>query len=243
MIDDLFDRLAKLENAPRDAGASAAIADGLRRAPNAVYALTQTVLVQDEALKRANARIEELEDATQGERPTGSFLDSMRDAIMGPGSSRGSVPSVRPAQANTRSPWTGQPTAPLPGGAYAQPAGGGSSFLGTAAAAATGMIGGSLLMNGIRGLMGGGQQQSFGGNLADNSRSPWGSDSTSSNNDSLSRDAGINDIGKSDGSNDGNRFAGSDSDWNNASPDPDQNSGQDDGGFDGGDFDGGSDYA
>ena len=64
LIDDLFDRLAKLEGSPRDADAEAAIRDDLRRAPNATYALVQTVLVQDEALKRANARIEELE--TQG---------------------------------------------------------------------------------------------------------------------------------------------------------------------------------
>ena len=63
LVDDLFDRLAKLENAPRDPDAAAAIADGLRQAPNAVYALVQTVLLQDEALKRANARIQELEQA------------------------------------------------------------------------------------------------------------------------------------------------------------------------------------
>jgi uncharacterized protein len=53
--------LASLENAPRDAEAERLIADGLRRAPHAVYALVQTALVQDEALKRANARIEELQ--------------------------------------------------------------------------------------------------------------------------------------------------------------------------------------
>ena len=61
MIDDLFDRLSRLESAPRDPDAVAAIAQGLRKAPNAVYALVQTVLVQDEALKRANSRIQELE--------------------------------------------------------------------------------------------------------------------------------------------------------------------------------------
>ncbi|HEY0236212.1 MAG TPA: DUF2076 domain-containing protein, partial [Afipia sp.] len=50
MVDELFDRLAKLETAPRDTDAESAIMAGLRRAPNAVYALVQTVLVQDEAL-------------------------------------------------------------------------------------------------------------------------------------------------------------------------------------------------
>ena len=61
LIDDLFDRLAKLENTPRDPEAMSAIMQGLRKAPNAVYALVQTALVQDEALKRANDRIQELE--------------------------------------------------------------------------------------------------------------------------------------------------------------------------------------
>ena len=61
LIDDLFDRLSRLENSPRDPDAQAAIAQGLRTAPNAVYALVQTVLVQDEALKRAHERIQELE--------------------------------------------------------------------------------------------------------------------------------------------------------------------------------------
>ena len=61
MLDELFDRLASLENAPRDPEAVGAINEGLQRAPNALYPLVQTVLVQDEALKRADARIRELE--------------------------------------------------------------------------------------------------------------------------------------------------------------------------------------
>ena len=39
LIDDLFDRLAKLENAPRDSEANSAIMQGLRNAPNAVLSL------------------------------------------------------------------------------------------------------------------------------------------------------------------------------------------------------------
>ena len=82
LVDDLFDRLSKVEGAPRDPDATAAIAQGLRQAPNALYALVQTVLVQDEALKRAHDRIQELEG--QGEaQPSGGFLDSMRETIFG----------------------------------------------------------------------------------------------------------------------------------------------------------------
>src|ERR1700726_5174002 len=101
MIDELFDRLSKLEGAPRDPDAVAAINEGLRKAPNAVYALVQTVLLQDEALKRANARIEEFEraaGAAGGAEPQqGGFLDSMRNLLTGRHAPRGSVPSVGPA--------------------------------------------------------------------------------------------------------------------------------------------------
>ena len=67
LVNELFDRLATLENNSRDRNAERLITDGLRQAPHAVYALVQTALVQDEALKLANARIEELQGA--GRRP------------------------------------------------------------------------------------------------------------------------------------------------------------------------------
>src|SRR6476661_9976747 len=83
MVDDLFDRLARLETAPRDAAAEQVIADGLARAPHAIYPLVQTVLIQDEALKRADARLRELTGEDAGEPASGGFLDSMRDALTG----------------------------------------------------------------------------------------------------------------------------------------------------------------
>lgn len=107
LIDDLFDRLAKLESAPRDAEAMSAIMQGLRNAPNAVYALVQTALVQDEALKRAHDRIQELEAATGQQQPAqqqGGFLDSMRDAIFGQGQPHSSVPPVRAPDIGGRDP-------------------------------------------------------------------------------------------------------------------------------------------
>jgi hypothetical protein len=102
LVDDLFDRLAKVEGAPRDSDATAAMQEGLRKAPNALYALVQTVLVQDEALKRASLRIEELERSHAGEQQqSGGFLDSMRDAVFGKDSQqRGSVPNVPPPAQN-----------------------------------------------------------------------------------------------------------------------------------------------
>jgi hypothetical protein len=106
MVDDLFGRLSGMESAPRDPDATAAIAQGLRSAPNAVYALVQTVLVQDEALKRANSRIQELEAGGAPEQtPPGGFLDSMRGAIFGQNQPHGSVPNVRPPETVSRPVW------------------------------------------------------------------------------------------------------------------------------------------
>ena len=211
LVDDLFDRLSKLENAPRDPDAIAAISDGLRKAPGAIYALVQTVLLQDEALKRAHARIQELEAGHAPEQAqSGGFLDTMRESLFGSGPSRGSVPNVPPRDARPvwnsggamqqTQPGYGQPPygqAPGQGqgqGYGAPPmGGGGGSFLGTAAAAAAGVVGGSLLLSSIRGMMGGPHQQAFGDTNALGDRSPWGGSDQSGG--SLARDAGLDDIG------------------------------------------------
>jgi hypothetical protein len=66
----------------------------------------------------------------------------------------------------------------------------GGSFLGTAAATVAGVIGGSMLLNGIRSAFGGGGNQAFGGGYG-SSPSPWGGGSGGE----LSRDAGVGDIG------------------------------------------------
>src|SRR5438046_8167725 len=98
LVIELFDRLATLEDAPRDPDAERLIRDGLRQAPNAPYALVQTVLVQDEALKRANARIRQLEGGAAAPERDTSFLGSMRDTLLGSRERRPSVPSVGPAE-------------------------------------------------------------------------------------------------------------------------------------------------
>ena len=71
------------------------------QAPNAVYALVQTALVQEEALKRAEARIRELEDAGQHRR-------SARPAF-----SAACARPVRPARTGAaRCPRCGRPRTP-----------------------------------------------------------------------------------------------------------------------------------
>jgi hypothetical protein len=262
LVDDLFDRLSKLENAPRDPDAIAAISDGLRKAPGAVYALTQTVLLQDEALKRAHARIQELEAGHAPEpAQSGGFLDSMRDTLFGSGPSRSSVPNVPPRE--QRPVWNTGQAMPQPQPGYGQPpygqpygqapaapafggGGGGGSFLGTAAAAAAGVVGGSLLLSSIRGMMGGGShQQAFGDSNAFGDRgsggSPWGGSDQSGG--SLARDAGLDDIGSNRDSRQG-LFDQASNDQTDQGYDDRDGGGVDlaDGG-DFGDDDGGSDYA
>ena len=139
----------------------------------------QTALVQDEALKRANARIEELQEQVGGQGQPGSFLDNMRDAVLGRSGPRSSVPS-----APSYRPQAGYPpqTPPYPTGPSLAPGmgpafGSGGSFLGTAASTAAGVIGGGLLLNSIRSMFGehaglGGHERgelgSSGGRAADN---------------------------------------------------------------------------
>lgn len=206
LVIELFDRLGTLEDAQRDAEAERLIRDGLAQAPNAAYALVQTVLVQDEALKRANARIRELEQGGETPARDTSFLGSMRDSLFGARESRGSVPSVRPdagpqASAAGMSPaWrTGaQPVSPGLAPAAA-PMGMGGSFLGTAASTAAGVIGGALLLDGIRSMMGshGTAHAAFDPSThaafdpAAGAPSPW-----SGAGGELSRDAGLDDVGR-----------------------------------------------
>ena len=251
LIDELFDRLASLERNPRDPDAVRAINEGLQRSPNALYPLVQTALVQDEALKRADARIRELEDELELEpgEPVKQpgFLDNMRDALIGKpqGSSHGSVPTVRPGEAaRPVSPWgnaaaqSGYAAQPgygaQPGGYGAAPQAPGSvggSFLGTAAATAAGVVGGALLMNSFRGMFGGHHQgQSAFDSGSGAGGAPWGSDSRGSD---LARDAGVNDIGR------GGRTADADDGSQRAGL---FDSSQGDSDFDGGEIDVGGDF-
>jgi hypothetical protein len=254
LVDDLFDRLSKLEGTPRDPDAAAAIAQGLRSAPNAVYALVQTVLLQDEALKRANSRIQELEAGGAGEqRQSGGFLDSMRETIFG--QERGSVPNVRPPDMASRPTWNSgqvlqqaQPPGQFNQGPYGQPygapqapmGGGGGSFLGTAAAAAAGVVGGSLLLGSIRSMMGGGSHQSFGDTAGSGGGVEDRRPSSDQSGGDLARDAGINDIGSSGRGADDNSRAGL---FDSASNDDDHDDADRDSDDFDGDGDGDSDYA
>ena len=129
LIVDLFDRLQPFESQPRDPEAERLIGERTARQPGAPYLLTQTVLVQEQALKAAQARIAELE-ARAGGGASGGFLSS--------------APSIGP--------WGAKPAAP-PAPAPVPTVRGGS-FLQSALATAAGVAGGALLFEGLRDLFG-----------------------------------------------------------------------------------------
>ena len=156
-VAELFERLARLENSPREREAEEFIMEGLRYAPNSPYAMVQTILVQEEALERANARVQELEmqGGAEPAQAGGGFLDSLRGAFGGNAGTprRVSVPSAggRPM---------GVPTGFRPNSAAGnqpqpqQEIGRGGGFLGQAASIAAGVVVGSMVADALRGQFG-----------------------------------------------------------------------------------------
>ena len=64
IIDDLFDKLrdAEQQSGPREPIAEAHIRSRVQQQPGAPYYMAQTILMQEQALQTAQARIAELED-------------------------------------------------------------------------------------------------------------------------------------------------------------------------------------
>jgi hypothetical protein len=143
LIEGLFGRLKEYESQPRDPEADRLIASLIAAQPGAPYLLTQTVLVQEQALKSAQARIAELE-AKAAAAPPPSFLGSA--PRIGPW---GAAPGAAPASA--------PPSTPFQQAAIQQPQQGfgGGGFLRSALTTAAGVAGGALLFEGIRNMMGG----------------------------------------------------------------------------------------
>ena len=195
LITSLFERINQAATAPREPEAEALIADGVKRAPHAPYVMAQAVIVQEEGLKAASKRIEELEDKvrdleskSQPAQST-SFLGGVASNLFGGGRSPSGIPSVSPQpqaqpQVQPSSVWNRssatvppvQPTyqQPAPQAGYAQQpmaaptsgfGGGGSSFLGSAMATAAGVAGGALLYDGLRSAFGGHGSSMLGGGM------------------------------------------------------------------------------
>lgn len=161
LLTELFDRVRSASGNHRDPEAEAFIADQIRAQPYAPYLMAQAVIVQEEGLKKAAARIEELErslaNQQQAAPQSGGFLGSMF------GGGRSSVPTagtIRTTEAPRPSgPWGGGsvPSVPQQNAApqqMQQPQGG--SFLRNALGTAAGVAGGVLLANSLSSLFSGG---------------------------------------------------------------------------------------
>jgi hypothetical protein len=175
LLNGLFDRTRTAAAAPRDPEAEALISDQVKAQPYAPYLLAQAVIVQDQALRAANDKLQELQAKVEefeqqqgrGQQPPagGGFLSGL-GSLFGAGNPPPPPPQRGPAPGGP-GPWGQQPPqqgfgqqnyAPpppqqqSPWGANA-PQGG--SFLTGARGAAAGVAGGVLLADGIRNLFGG----------------------------------------------------------------------------------------
>jgi hypothetical protein len=180
LITGLFDRMRNVEPTEKDREAEALINQSVRAMPDAPYMLVQSVLVQDQALQQADARIRQLEERVRAlDQParTGSGGGSFLGGLFGGGRSSEpqarptSVPPIgsRPAPAGAGPQTWGQPPTgqtwgqPATGQPWAQPTAGmappqpapraGGGFLQSAISTAAGVAGGMLVADSIRGML------------------------------------------------------------------------------------------
>jgi hypothetical protein len=148
LIADVFAQLRDAGRGPKDQDADRLIQDLVRQLPDAAYFLTQSVIVQQQALEQADAQIRELEETVrklQGADRTsgGSFLGGVR--VPNTGGRAAATGDDRPQQ-QSPSPWGSNPS---PSSAAAQ-----GGFLSSALSTAAGVAGGMFLADGIRSLFG-----------------------------------------------------------------------------------------
>lgn len=178
LLTSLFDRIETASAAPRDRDADAFIAQAVDASPHAPYFLAQAVILQEQGLKAAAERIDQLQAhvrdleqaADSPPAPTTSFLGGIGSILVGPQPQpmRSSVPQTG------RLPQAGQPgrlyddhvaggavqpQQPSPGPwsqqAAASPSGSaGGGFLRGALGTAAGVAGGMMLAESLRGLFG-----------------------------------------------------------------------------------------
>jgi uncharacterized protein len=148
MLTDLANKITQTPAPAHEPEAEEFIRTRIGSRPDALYIMTQTVLIQNIALEHAKQQIQELQQhAAQGQAPVApagsSFLGGQQ----------------RPASAGYAPP-------PPPPPSYAQAPGGGSSFLHSALTTAAGVAAGALAFEGIRSLFGGmGSLAGFGGGM------------------------------------------------------------------------------
>jgi uncharacterized protein len=172
LISDLFQRMRSYGAPDKDRDAEALINQQIRANPDAPYMLVQSVLVQEQALEAANARVQELEEylrsIEESSQPRGGRSGGFLGGFWGnrggeePRSSVPQVgaratPSVYDRREDGRSPWA---QSPPPAQAQPAPAASGGGFMRSALATAAGVAGGVLVADSLRNMLGGGAHAS-----------------------------------------------------------------------------------
>jgi hypothetical protein len=146
LLTDLANKISQTPPPPIDKEAEEFIRTRIGSRPDALYLMTQTVLVQNLALQQAQQQIQQLQQnaSASGSQGSSSFLGRTTGTT---------APMSAPPQ-------TGYAGAPGSGQAYQAPPpaaspSGGSSFLRSAAQTAAGVAAGALAFEGIRSLFGG----------------------------------------------------------------------------------------
>jgi hypothetical protein len=152
MLTDLANKVAQTPAPPVDKEAEEFIRTRIGSRPDALYLMTQTVLIQNMALEQAKQQIQQLQQQSQSGITQGSS-----SFLGGQGGSRASNPGS--SQGSSAPPPTYQ-TVPVSGSVPSS--GGASSFLRGAAQTAAGVAAGALAFEGIQSLFGG-HMGGFGG--------------------------------------------------------------------------------
>jgi uncharacterized protein len=163
MIGDLIDRVQKTQLSEKDMDAEQMLQEGLGKNPDALYILSQTVLVQKYALEQAQAQLAQAR--AQMQHPEPKHATSFLGSLLG----RNDAPPPPPPQGYPPPPPQAYPQYAPVGGypQYGPPPmgmGGGGGFLQGAMQTAAGVAAGALAFEGIESLMHGfGHAAGYGG--------------------------------------------------------------------------------
>jgi len=147
MLTDLANKIAQTPAPPKDAEAEDFIRTRIGSRPDALYLMTQTVLIQNMALQQAQQQIAQMQQGggSQGQVPGGgSFLGAGGSRGYNAGPSGSSFSAPPPQQQGQYGQYSAPQQAAAPSG---QP-----SFLRGAAQTAAGVAAGALAFEGVRSL-------------------------------------------------------------------------------------------
>ena len=140
MLTELANKIAQTPAPPRDPDAEELIRSQIGKRPDALYLMTQTVLIQNMALQQAQKQIQDLQQNRGASSPSGS--GSFLGQSSGPSWQQQQPQYAQPVQ------YAQPAAAPLPSGAPS----GAPSFLKGAAQTAAGVAAGALAFEGIQSL-------------------------------------------------------------------------------------------